>query len=198
MATNSAAYLSKLHNSIDRSFSLGEIRTLCFNLGVDYESVAGEEKQSRIRELLLVLGRNGRLPELVALAQQERPHIDWPPVPSDLQLLAALPSDTPAAPVNQYNFYGDVVGGDKVSGDQISVGDISGSSGIAIGRGATAVYQGLSSAGFAARNDGTAHLWEAYPSIEAMKAEAMRRLLFLLYDEECLTYFNAAACKIDS
>jgi len=48
MAADNATYLSKLHGLIDRSFNLGELRTLCFNMGVDYESVAGEEKQSRI------------------------------------------------------------------------------------------------------------------------------------------------------
>ncbi|MCB8925155.1 MAG: caspase family protein [Ardenticatenaceae bacterium] len=41
--------------------------------------------------------------------------------------------------------HGDKVGGDKVGGDKISVGNISGSSGIAIGRGASAtVNQGIS------------------------------------------------------
>jgi hypothetical protein len=43
--------------------------------------------------------------------------------------------------------YGDKVGGDKVAGDKISVGDITDSTGIAIGRGASAnVRQGLSGA----------------------------------------------------
>jgi len=37
------------------------------------------------------------------------------------------------------NIHGDVVGGDKVGGDKIAVGDISGSSGLAIGRGAQAI-----------------------------------------------------------
>ncbi len=46
---------------------------------------------------------------------------------------------------------GDKVGGDKVGGDKISVGDISGSSGVAIGRKAQAhVTQGISGAELAA------------------------------------------------
>ncbi|MCB0164218.1 MAG: zinc ribbon domain-containing protein [Anaerolineae bacterium] len=45
---------------------------------------------------------------------------------------------------------GDKVGGDKVGGDQITVGHISGSSGVAIGRGASAtVNQGLDAAAIA-------------------------------------------------
>jgi hypothetical protein len=58
--------------------------------------------------------------------------------------------------------HGDEVRGDKVGGDKITVGDISGSSGIAIGRGAQAsVTQGLSS-------DEIAQLFAAvYQQIEA-------------------------------
>lgn len=46
-----------------------------------------------------------------------------------------------------HTIHGDKVGGDKIGGDKFSVGNISGSSGIAIGRGAQAnVHQGLSGA----------------------------------------------------
>ena len=43
--------------------------------------------------------------------------------------------------------------------------------------------------------DNTARLWEAYPSVEAMREEAMRRLRFLITREECLEYFDAADCQ---
>ncbi|HEX6386330.1 MAG TPA: hypothetical protein VF177_16790, partial [Anaerolineae bacterium] len=147
----SASYLSNLHRLLNQYFNLEEIRTLCFQMNVDYESVRGEEKPSRIRELLIALGRNGRLPELVELVRRERPRVSWPPVPDDFQLPAALESGSSAALASQYHYYGDVVhgdkvGGDKIGGDKISVGDISGSSGVAIGRGASAsvqIQQGL-------------------------------------------------------
>jgi len=150
---SSANYLAQLHAHLDRAFDLEELRTLCFELNVDYDSLRGEGKSARIRELLLALGRNGRLPQLITQAQTERPHLDWPSVPTDFQFPAALESGSTDVPANQYHVYGDMVqgdkvGGDKVGGDKISVGDISGSQGIAIGRGAKAevnIQQGASS-----------------------------------------------------
>lgn len=100
--------------------------------------MAGEEKPSQIRELLLGLARNDRLPELITKVQQERPNVAWPYVSQDFQLPASLAADNPTSPRVAYNYYGDMVQGDKVGGDKISVGDISGSRGIAIGHGARA------------------------------------------------------------
>lgn len=71
-------------------------------MSIDYESVAGDEKPSRIRALLLGLGRNRRLPELISLAQQQRPHVDWPPMPDDFELPESLVSGGTAVPANQY------------------------------------------------------------------------------------------------
>ena len=137
MDTNSANYLTELHQLINQYFNLAEIQMLCLDLHVDYESVAGEEKPSRIRELLLALGRNGRLPELIILAQRQRPLVEWPPVPDDFELPESLVGET-AVTANQYHVYGDVVHGDKIGGDKVA-GDK-----IIYEAGATAVYQGLS------------------------------------------------------
>lgn len=131
MTTDSNTYLTILHGLLNQHFNLAEIQTLCFNLNVDYESVSGEEKPSRIRELLLALGRNGRLPELITLAQQERPHIAWPPVPVDFHLPESLTFGD-AAPLNQYHYHYHIYG-DMVQGDKISVGNISGQAVVALG-----------------------------------------------------------------
>jgi hypothetical protein len=138
MSISTATYLTTLHRLLDQYFSLEEIRTLCFDLGVDYESVRGEGKSARIRELILALGRNGRLPELIGLVQEQRRHVHWPPAPPDFQLPASLESGSTAVPVTQQHYYGNVVQGDQVGGDKIDVGNISGSQGIAMGRGARA------------------------------------------------------------
>jgi hypothetical protein len=138
MSISTATYLTTLHRLLDQYFSLEEIRTLCFDLGVDYESVRGEGKSARIRELILALGRNGRLPELIGLVQEQRRHVHWPPAPPDFQLPASLESGSTAAPITQHHYYGNVVQGDQVGGDKIDVGNISGSQGIAMGRGARA------------------------------------------------------------
>jgi hypothetical protein len=138
MTGNSTTYMMNLHRLLDQYFSLEEIRTLCFDLGVDYDNVRGEGKSARIRELILALGRNGRLPELIGLVQEQRRHVRWPPVPADFQLPASLESGSTAVPITQHHYYGNVVQGDQVGGDKIDVGNISGSQGIAIGRDAAA------------------------------------------------------------
>ena len=146
MATDSASYLTEFHQGLSRYFNLEEIRTLCLQMNVDYESVAGEEKSSRIRELLLAVARRGRLPELVALVRQERPMVDWPPLPDDFELPESLAGDSAPVPANQYHVYGDVVQGDKVvgdkiEGDQISGVNISNAEGIAVGTGSSVNIQ---------------------------------------------------------
>ncbi|VAW31781.1 High-affnity carbon uptake protein Hat/HatR, partial [hydrothermal vent metagenome] len=120
MTADSATYLTTLHKQLNTAFNLAEIRTLCLNLNIDYESVAGEEKPSRIRELLLGLGRNGRLPELITLISQERPRLTWEAVPDDFQLPQSLASGNMTVPAESYHIYGDIVQGDKFSGDKIA------------------------------------------------------------------------------
>lgn len=99
--------------------------------------MAGDEKPSRIRALLLGLGRNGRLPELITLTQKLRPHVDWPPLPDDFELPELFVGETAVSP-NQYHVYGDVVHGDKIGGDKISIGNILDSV-VAVGKGAIAI-----------------------------------------------------------
>jgi len=94
MTTDSAAYLTQLHQLIDQHFGLEDVRQLCFELGIKYDDLRGEGLSARVRELILLMGRTGRLPDLVAKAQEHRSYISWPPVPDDLQ----LPSDTEPFP----------------------------------------------------------------------------------------------------
>ena len=131
MTTSSAAYLTELHHLLNQHFNLAEIEDLCLRLHIDYESVPGNEKPSRIRALLLGLGRNGRLPDLIPLAQKLRPRVNWPPLPDGFELPESLAGET-AVPSNQYHIYGDMVYGDMVHGDKIGRDKI--------------VYQGLSPA----------------------------------------------------
>ena len=137
MTTSSAAYLTELHQLLNQHFNLAEIEDLCLRLHIDYESVPGDEKPSRIRALLLGLGRHGRLPDLIALAQKLRPRVDWPPLPDGFELPESLAGET-AVPTNQYHIYDDNIQGDKFTGDKIGrdkniVGDISGPAVVAVG-----------------------------------------------------------------
>jgi hypothetical protein len=70
-------YLVKLHRILDKGFDLEELRTLCFELGVDYDDLRGEGKVNKARELISYLDRRGRTSELVRIGQHTRDDIAW-------------------------------------------------------------------------------------------------------------------------
>lgn len=109
MTANNDSYLTQLHQLLNQYFDLEEFRSLCFDLNVDYDSLRGEGKSARIRELLLLLGRSNRLTELVTLARQKRSLIDWPSVPDNFE----LPNLSPQ--VNKLS--GGEVGGNVINTD---------------------------------------------------------------------------------
>lgn len=53
-----------------------ELRTLCSDLGVDFDSLRGEGKAARIRELVLYLERRQEVQRLIAWLRQNRPDMD--------------------------------------------------------------------------------------------------------------------------
>lgn len=145
MTTKSAQYLATLHKQIDTYFSFDDVKMLCFNLGVDYENIPGNIRSAFIRNLIVSLAKQSRLQELVDNVREERPRVNWQDVPSDFELPASIAQENIQQVVN-YTVYGDLIqgdkiGGDKIGGDKISVGNISNSEGIAIGKGASADVQ---------------------------------------------------------
>ena len=154
MAANSSRYLSDLYKQINQRFDLEEVRGLCFDLGVDFDNIAGEGKSARIRELILQLARRDELQSLVNLARQARPTGNWADVPADFSLPGGLETPGTQTPTNVnphprviFDQSGQTVHKQFIFtedahidhiGDNITVGNISGSSGVAIGRGASA------------------------------------------------------------
>lgn len=69
--------LTELRQVLARCFSEEELRTLCFDLSVDYDDLPAEGRASKARELLLFLVRRDRIPELVEAVKQLRPDIRW-------------------------------------------------------------------------------------------------------------------------
>ena len=67
------AFLDRLTNS----FSEGEIRNICVDLQIDYESLPDIGKSNKSRELFLYLERRNRLEELYEICDKLRPDIDW-------------------------------------------------------------------------------------------------------------------------
>lgn len=68
---------TKLRQIITQYFNAGELRTLCFDLGVDYDDLPGQGKTNKVIELIGYLQRRDRLPELVEMVRQLRPNAPW-------------------------------------------------------------------------------------------------------------------------
>lgn len=58
-------------------FSLEDIRTTCFVLGIDYETLPGEGKGGKARELVMYCRNRAMLGPLVTRLQQDRPSLEW-------------------------------------------------------------------------------------------------------------------------
>ncbi len=66
-----------IRQRLSRHFSQDEIKTLCFDLGVDYDDLAGISKDEKARELVVRLDRDGKLPQLLKRGKELRPKVVW-------------------------------------------------------------------------------------------------------------------------
>jgi len=82
-----------VYELLQQCFNLDEFHTLCFRLGVDFDSLEGGAKAGKARELVLYMTRHGRLDELIKAIQQERPDVQFE-TPTDASDSAAQEADT--------------------------------------------------------------------------------------------------------
>jgi hypothetical protein len=75
-------HLTRLRQLLTGYFDAEEFRTLCFDLAVDYDTLRGEGKAAKARELVAYLERCGRISEVVAVGSRMRPHLSWEPASS--------------------------------------------------------------------------------------------------------------------
>lgn len=66
---------TSLHELLVKYFDEEELRTLCFELEVDYDSLRGEGKANKARELVLYAQRIGSSAKLLAYLKKERPNV---------------------------------------------------------------------------------------------------------------------------
>lgn len=117
---------TQLHQVLTRYYNEGELRTLCFDLSIDYESLGGDGKTGKARELVLYGQRHGRFADIVHYIQQTRPHLDWE-LPPAVAGNASGGSATPSPSAPSYIFHGNVIGssfGGNVQAESIVGGDI--------------------------------------------------------------------------
>lgn len=70
-----------LYQAIIEHFNEGELKTLCFNLGIDFDALPGDGKAAKARELIAFVIRRDRQPELIEALKRERPQLDWENLP---------------------------------------------------------------------------------------------------------------------
>jgi hypothetical protein len=70
-------YRVKLRQNLVAVFNDSELRDLCFDMNVDYESLNGENKADKARELIAFCERRQSVPDLVARCRELRPNTSW-------------------------------------------------------------------------------------------------------------------------
>jgi tetratricopeptide (TPR) repeat protein len=67
----------RLRQELAEHFSEEELRTLCFDLGLDYENLPAQGKVGKARELIAEVERGESVAKLVELCRRARPNVLW-------------------------------------------------------------------------------------------------------------------------
>jgi hypothetical protein len=67
----------ELVKAIHTGFDLEELKTLCFQMGVDYDDLAGQNRLGKCRELVEWCDRKGLTVALIMTCAAERPNNDY-------------------------------------------------------------------------------------------------------------------------
>jgi hypothetical protein len=92
MTQPTLSYLTDLRQGIISTFNAEELKTLCSDLGVDYDSLGGDGKAAKARELVSHLVRRGELARLVEYCASLRPTYAWPQAEAGSAPAASLSS----------------------------------------------------------------------------------------------------------
>lgn len=69
--------LGRLRHQISETFNIEELKSLCFDLNVSYDGLAGEGLDGKARELISYCLRHGSLAQLIQYCAEQRPHLTW-------------------------------------------------------------------------------------------------------------------------
>ena len=67
----------QLRTAIEDRFDDSEIQTLCFDLGVKYESLSGDNLNDKVRELIEYFVRQGEIPRLISYCKEAKRNVPW-------------------------------------------------------------------------------------------------------------------------
>lgn len=68
----------QLFKLMDKHLSEEDVKNAMFDLSMDYETIPGDTKTAKIRELILHMQRRERLAELLTYCQREHTYANWP------------------------------------------------------------------------------------------------------------------------
>lgn len=99
--SNNPSPLIRLRKLMVDAFTLEDIRTLCFDLHVNFDELPHPGLTPKIRSLIQLMIGNGRLPDLVTAVTHTRPHVNWPALAkltNRLHLVAVIFARSPDYP----------------------------------------------------------------------------------------------------
>ncbi|MEM7335075.1 MAG: SUMF1/EgtB/PvdO family nonheme iron enzyme [Chloroflexota bacterium] len=89
--------LQEFAQKISHHFNLNELKTICFNLNIPYEELAGDTLSIKVQELILFCKRANLLNLLLYQCRQLRPKQSWPDLTDtalETNLFENLPKDS--------------------------------------------------------------------------------------------------------
>jgi hypothetical protein len=85
----------KLRQLLTTHFNEGELRTFCFDLGIDYDDIPGNTKTNKVTEIITYLERRNQLTDLLIIGQSLRSDIPWKIATNQSDLNAIIPNIPP-------------------------------------------------------------------------------------------------------
>jgi hypothetical protein len=67
--------LAPPYSALAAGFAVSDLQVLCFHLDTDYQSLPGEGRMDKARELVLYLDRHRRIDELLTTGKELRPDV---------------------------------------------------------------------------------------------------------------------------
>ncbi len=87
---------AQLRQEMTEHFNEGDIETLCFDLGVDFDELSGDTKSELVISLVEHFEQLDDLPTLFAYCRQQRPNVSWDNIEQAAIAEAAQPKPQPA------------------------------------------------------------------------------------------------------
>lgn len=178
----SRQFLADLQAKLTQYFNGDEIETMAFLMGVDYDSLRGGTKPTKVNSLISDMARNGRLELLVREAKKQRANVSWPDVPADFALPQSDGGPEVGATVyqiqNLHTGGGAFIGGDVTAGGAVNAGrksvagdDIGGNQYIMSGDFRGAILN------IASRLDGVTQTIGASPALRPNQREELEQMM---------------------